>query len=72
MTKEKKERIIRKKEKEMNKTRENLIDRMIKIYGFENELVLDFALFCEKWEDSEWNDKVLTILVESHEANPCF
>lgn len=56
----------------MSKTRENLIDRMIKIYGFENELVLDFTLLCEKWEDSKWNDKVLTILVESHEANPCF
>lgn len=52
--------------------RENLMDRMIKIYGFENPIVIEFCRLCEAWESNEWNDKVLTLLVEAHEANPYF
>jgi predicted glycosyltransferase len=54
----------------MNATRENLIDRMIRIYGFENDIVIQFAGLCERYTDNVTNDKMLTILVEAHEASP--
>lgn len=56
----------------MSNFRENLIDRMIRLYGFENPMVIEFCRMCEDWEDNQWNDKVLRILVEAHEANPVF
>lgn len=54
----------------MNTTREKLIDRMIRIYGFEHALVIQFAELCERCTNGATNDKKLTILVEAHEANP--
>ena len=59
-------------DKKMTKFRESLLDRMIRIYGFEHEIVLDFAAMCEAWADNDWNNKCLAILVESHEADPVF
>ena len=56
----------------MSKNRENLIDRMIRIYGFENKIVIDFAHLCETWEENKWNNTVLRLLVEAHEADPVF
>lgn len=56
----------------MTAYRENLIDRMIAIYGFENPIVIEFAEWCERLEENEWNNKVLAILVEAHEAEPYF
>ena len=56
----------------MTNFRENLLDRMIRIYGLENPIVIDFAEWCERWEENEWNNKALTILVEAHEADPVF
>ena len=60
----------RKEVKKMTKFRENLIDRMIKIYGYEHEIVLEFCRLCENWESNVWNDKCLEIVVEAHEAEP--
>ena len=54
----------------MTKCREKLIDRMIAIYGLENSIVIEFARLCENWESTEWNDKVLTLMVGAHEADP--
>ena len=56
----------------MSNFRENLIDRMIRLYGFENPMVIEFCRMCEDWEDNQWNDKVLRILVEAHEMTPVF
>jgi hypothetical protein len=56
----------------MNATKEKLIDRMIRIYGFEHDLVIQFAGLCERYANNATNDKMLTILVEAHEANPVF
>lgn len=53
----------------MTAKRENMIDEMIKIYGFENPIVIEFARLCE-WEVNEWNDRVLEILCEAHKASP--
>ena len=47
--------------------REQLLDRMIKIYGFEHEIVIDFARICEELALTENNDKALEILVKCHE-----
>ena len=67
MPRDKKER-----NKKMTKFRESLLDRMIRIYGCENKIVLDFAAMCEAWANNDWNNKCLAILVESHEAYPVF
>lgn len=48
--------------------RENLIDRMIRIYGFEHPLVIQFA----ELEDTEANNNALMTLVKAHEENPVF
>ena len=51
----------------MNELREKLIDRMIRIYGFENPNVIAFAKLCE----SDWMpDKALVTFVECHEEYP--
>ncbi len=52
--------------------RENLIDRMIRIYGFEHPLVIQFAELCERMADTEYNNNALVLLVEAHEEYPVF
>lgn len=51
----------------MNEMRENLLDRMIRIYGFEHEVVIEFARMCES---DAYTDKDLEVLVKCHEENP--
>ena len=46
--------------------REELLTRMIRIYGFEHEEVLNFAELME----SNISDKSLEVLVECHEQYP--
>ena len=46
--------------------REQLLDRMIRIYGFEHEVVIEFARMCES---DNFTDKDLEVIVEAHEAN---
>lgn len=50
--------------------REQLLDRMIRIYGFEHEIVIEFARMCEEWLPTENNNKTLETLVKYHEKNP--
>ena len=54
----------------MNELRENLIDHMIRIYGFENEIVISFCRLCERAPESGAWDEVLRIVCESHEECP--
>ena len=54
----------------MTTYREELTDRLIRLYGFENDIVIAFCEICEKWDDDEWNNTLLTLLVEAHEADP--
>ena len=56
----------------MTTYRENLLDRMIAIYGLEDPIVIQFAGMCEKYTDNAWNDDILRLLVEAHEADPVF
>ena len=54
----------------MSTMRKNLIDRMVKIYGFEHPAVIHFTEQCERWEDTEINDIILRLAVEAHEKFP--
>ena len=54
----------------MTDYRKNLIDRMIRLYGFEDEKVIDFANLCEKHAGSKEWDNVLWTLVITHEKFP--
>ena len=57
----------------MNKIREQLADRMIRLYGFESPITIDFCRLCEEWADTEALNSVLTTLVKCHEEAPqCF
>lgn len=56
----------------MTTYRKNLIDRMIALYGFEHPIVIKFAKLCEDWEENTWNNMVLRVVVEVHEANPYY
>lgn len=53
----------------MSEYKEKLIDRMTAIYGLEDPIVIEFCRLCEKWEDNDWNNKILRYLVEAHEAH---
>ena len=50
--------------------REELMDRMIKIYGFEHEIVIAFCAMCETYPSTGMYDKTLRVLVECHEEDP--
>lgn len=52
--------------------REDLIDRMIRIYGFEHTIVIQFIELCERMANTEYNNKALMTLVKAHEENPVF
>ena len=56
----------------MTTYRENLLDRMIAIYGLEAPIVVQFARMCEDYHATKWNDTILRLLVEAHEADPVF
>ena len=56
----------------MNDFRKNLIDRMIKIYGYEHRYVIQFAKMCEKYLFNKKFNKTLELLVKSHERSPMF
>ena len=54
----------------MTDYRKSLVDRMIRLYGFENPITVLFADMAEKYVDSpEW-DRAMLMLVVAHEENP--
>jgi len=46
--------------------KEQLLDRMIRIYGFENYIVIEFAKLMEKIDDIN----ILETIVKAHEEFP--
>ena len=57
----------------MTDFRKALLDRMIRLYGFEHPLVVQFAVSCEGYTSPELSplwDNILENLVELHEARP--
>ena len=62
--------ILTDKEREVNtmsQKREELLDRMIRIYGFEHECVLSFAHLMEL---DTFTDGALEAIVKAHEEYP--
>jgi len=59
----------------MTKIREELLDRMIRIYGFEHPIVIQFANSCLSYTSADlapmW-DKCLETIVKCHERDPYF
>lgn len=49
-------------------TREQMIDNLIRKYGFENTVVLMFAKMCEEYEDSAINNDLIRIFYENNMA----
>lgn len=54
----------------MNKLRENLLNSMIQIYGFEYKAVVQFARACESMPDDEAHDKILRFTAMLHQGHP--
>ena len=53
--------------------REELMNRMIRLYGFESPIIIDFCRLCEEWPNTEAYDNALATLVKCHEETPqCF
>ena len=52
----------------MTKNAEKYLARMIKIYGYEHEIVLQFAQACEDGMD----DEMLRVIVRCHELSPVY
>lgn len=51
----------------MTQTREDLLTRMIHIYGMESPIIIDFAALLE---DTDIPDELLEAVVVSHEDRP--
>lgn len=49
--------------------RENLLDEMIRIYGFENPITIEFAEMCE---NPNWSIEMLQVILASHKLYPQF
>jgi len=54
----------------MTENRQKLLDRIIRIYGYEHEITIDFAKMCENYLNVEIFDKTLEALVKCHEEYP--
>jgi hypothetical protein len=54
----------------MTENRQKLLDRMIRIYGYEHEITIKYAEMLEKFPPEEIYENTLRILVESHEEFP--
>ena len=52
------------------KMREELMNRMIRLYGFESPITIDFCRLCEEWPNTEAYDNALATLVKCHEQTP--
>ena len=54
----------------MSNFRSTLLDRMIRIYGYEHPIVIEFCRICENYPSGAYWDKSLAVLVQSHERYP--
>ena len=54
----------------MNDFRNDLLPRLIRIYGFEHIFVVQFAEMCEGYVNYPQWDKILEMLVKQHELKP--
>ena len=52
--------------------REELMNRMIRLYGFESPITIDFCRLCEEWPNAEAYDRALARLVKGHKEAPLY
>ena len=57
-------------EKQLSQFREDLLTRIIRIYGFEHKITIWFAQLLEDQEENEINNKLLERMVKCHEKSP--
>lgn len=50
--------------------REEYLTRMIRLYGYEHPVVIQYAHLLETYEENEWNKTILRLLLEAHEETP--
>lgn len=55
---------------ELSPFRENLLARIIRVYGYEHFLTLWFAQLLCDYPEGKYADECLEILVAAHEATP--
>lgn len=53
----------------MTEIREKLLERVIRVYGFEHEITIGFAKLCE---NTDFSDKFLEVLCIAHESFPYY
>lgn len=51
----------------MSEKRKELVNRIIRLYGHENPITIQFTQMCEEYDANAWNEAVLNLLVEAHE-----
>lgn len=56
--------------KQLSQFREDLLTRIIHIYGFEHKITIWFAKLLEIQKENEINNKMLEMMVECHEKSP--
>ena len=56
--------------KQLSQFREDLLTRIIHIYGFEHKITIWFAQLLETQEENEINNKMLEMMVKCHEKSP--
>ena len=56
----------------MSEVRENMLTRMIRLYGFEHYITIAFAKMLEEYEENDTNNRQLLIMLMAHEADPSF
>ena len=54
----------------MTKTREALVDRVIKKYGYEGKETIEIAELCEVLENNPTNDRIIEERVKQYENKP--
>ena len=52
--------------------REELMNRMIRLYGLESPITIDFCRLCEEGPNTEAYDSALATLVKCHEEAPLY
>ena len=56
-------------EKQLSQFREDLLTRIIRIYGFEHKITIWFAQLLETQEENDFDNKMLEMMVECHEKS---
>lgn len=51
----------------MSEERKELVNRIIRLYGHENPITIQFVKMCEEYDETRWNNAVLNLFVEAEE-----